>query len=643
MMEIDKRNGNVCFNDAAHCYFDADNQDNRYISVTTLIERYGQPFDKEFWSSYKALELLIPKDNWKIEKKSILNNKKIKKELLEMYNISELQFNKTKQSILDEWDKNNREACERGTKIHADIENSFYKKNKDINLQKFGIGGKFECKKDYTELDMEYGVYPEYLIYRVSDDGILRLAGQVDLIVKQGNDIYIIDHKGLPLDTPILTSSGWSTMKDLKVGDKVFDKDGNLCTVTVKSSVHHNPCYKINFDNSESIVADMDHRWLISFKLTKPTKKNPTGFKNVIMTTIELKTYLDSLEKRNSYNIPKILNAKPLNIEEKKLLIDPYVLGVWLGDGSKSCGVITQAKDSPVWFELESRGYKLGPNLNHNSDRKNVEMRTVYGLISQLKYLNLIDNKHIPEEYMLSSYNQRLDLLRGLMDTDGSFNKIRHRYIMNTSQKWQVEDLNKLLSTLGVKSTIFDVINTCEGKKFPGWNLCFTTDEFNPFLTRNQEITNIVKKDNNSFRNITSVESVETVPTQCIAVDSPSHTYLCTHSLIVTHNTNKEIKTKGAYNAATKGTVNMKYPLNNLPDVNFYHYTMQLSTYAWMLQKINPNFVIKDLILNHYDHNGNNTLYHCDYLKKEVERMLYDYKKQVMLERQRAKRRRIEY
>ena len=643
MMEIDKRNGNVCFNDAAHCYFDADNQDNRYISVTTLIERYGQPFDKEFWSSYKALELLIPKDNWKIEKKSILNNKKIKKELLEMYNISELQFNKTKQSILDEWDKNNREACERGTKIHADIENSFYKKNKDINLQKFGIGGKFECKKDYTELDMEYGVYPEYLIYRVSDDGILRLAGQVDLIVKQGNDIYIIDHKGLPLDTPILTSSGWSTMKDLKVGDKVFDKDGNLCTVTVKSSVHHNPCYKINFDNSESIVADMDHRWLISFKLAKPTKKNPTGFKNVIMTTIELKTYLDSLEKRNSYNIPKILNAKPLNIEEKKLLIDPYVLGVWLGDGSKSCGVITQAKDSPVWFELESRGYKLGPNLNHNSDRKNVEMRTVYGLISQLKYLNLIDNKHIPEEYMLSSYNQRLDLLRGLMDTDGSFNKIRHRYIMNTSQKWQVEDLNKLLSTLGVKSTIFDVINTCEGKKFPGWNLCFTTDEFNPFLTRNQEITNIVKKDNNSFRNITSVESVETVPTQCIAVDSPSHTYLCTHSLIVTHNTNKEIKTKGAYNAATKGTVNMRYPLNNLPDVNFYHYTMQLSTYAWMLQKINPNFVIKDLILNHYDHNGNNTLYHCDYLKKEVERMLYDYKKQVMLERQRAKRRRIEY
>lgn len=70
---------------------------------------------------------------------------------------------------------------------------------------------------------------------------------------------------------------------------------------------------------------------------------------------------------------------------------------------------------------------------------------------------------------------------------------------------------------------------------------------------------------------------------------------------------------------------------------------MQLSTYAWMLQKINPNFVIKDLILNHYDHAGNNTLYHCEYLKDEVERMLYFYKKELISERQKAKRKGIEY
>ncbi len=642
-MKIDKQNGNIAFNDENHKYFDVTDLSKEYISVTTLIHRYTQDFDKDFWSAYKALEKLIPADNWKIEKKSLLNTKKFNKELLNIYNISELEFNKVQQDILDEWDRKNRESCERGTKIHAELENSFYNKSKDISLQKFGIGGKFECKKDYSELDLEYGVYPEYLIYRESSDGILRIAGQVDLIVKQGNEIIICDWKGLPLDTPILTSNGWSTMSELQVGDKVFDKDGNICNITVKSAVHHNPCCKINFDNSESIVADIDHRWLVSFKLQKPTKKNPDGYEHKVMTTIELKTYLESIEKRTTNNIPRILNAKPINTNKKKLPLDPYLLGVWLGDGSKNCGIITQATNSPIWEELKSRGYTFSKNLNHNSERAGIDMRTVYGIRGILDYLGILDNKHIPEEYFLASYEQRLDLLRGLMDTDGYYHPTRHRFVMNTSQDWQVFDLRKLLGTLGIKSTIFKTTHICDGKKFDGWDLCFTTYDINPFLTRNQEIDQNYKKDKSTFRNIISIEDIETVPTQCIAVDSPSHTYLCTHSLIVTHNTNEEIKQKAGFNTQTKSTAKMKYPLNTLDDSNFWHYTLQLSTYAWMLQKINPNFIIKDLILYHFDHKGKETLYHCEYLKGEVERMLYHYKKELILEQKRSKRKRIEY
>lgn len=300
-MKIDKQNGNVAFNNDEHCYWNV-NDNKKYISVTTLIHRFTQPFDKEFWSAYKALEKLIPKESWPMEKKSLLNTKMIDKEILTLYNISENDFNKTQQDILDAWDEENRKSCERGTKIHEELENSFYKEAHDISLQKFGIGGKFECKKDYSELDLEYGIYPEYLIYRESDDGILRIAGQVDLIIKSGNEITIVDHK-----------------------------------------------------------------------------------------------------------------------------------------------------------------------------------------------------------------------------------------------------------------------------------------------------------------------------------------------------TNKKIEQKSGFNTSTRSNVKMKYPLNNLMDCNFYHYTMQLSTYAWMLQKINPNFVIKDLILNHYDHDGKNTLYHCEYLKKDVERMLYFYKKEVILENQRQNRKRIEY
>ena len=221
-MKIDKQNGNVAFENESHTYWNV--EDNKqYISVTTLIHRYTQEFDKNFWSAYKALEKLLSKESWAIEKKSLLNTKKFNKEILNIYNISELEFNKAQQGILDAWDEENRKSCERGTKIHSDIENSFYNHPKDISLQKFGLGGKFECKKDYSELDLEYGVYPEYLISVESKDKVLRLAGQIDLIIKQGNEITIVDHKGLPLDTPILTENGWSTMEQLKVGDKVFD------------------------------------------------------------------------------------------------------------------------------------------------------------------------------------------------------------------------------------------------------------------------------------------------------------------------------------------------------------------------------------------------------------------------------------
>ena len=193
--EITKRNGNICFNEDEHIYWDETCPEQKFVSVTTLIHSFTQPFDKDFWSAYKALEKLLSKEEWAIEKKSLLNAKKFDKVLLEMYNISENDFNREQQAILDAWDEENRKSCERGTKIHADLENSFYKKKKDIDISKFQIGGKFVCEKDRTELDLENAVYPEYLISRVSEDGKLRIAGQIDLLVKKGNKIIIGDWK----------------------------------------------------------------------------------------------------------------------------------------------------------------------------------------------------------------------------------------------------------------------------------------------------------------------------------------------------------------------------------------------------------------------------------------------------------------
>lgn len=192
---VTKQNGNICFIEDTHKYFDITAPEKSFISVTTLIHRYAQPFDKEFWSAYKALEKLLSKDAWTIEKKSLLNTKKFDKEILASYNISENDFNAVQQGILDAWAEKNRASCERGTQIHLMMENSVYGSDRNKTLKKFGVGGKFECKKDYTELDLERGVYPEYLISRVSKDGVLRLAGQIDLLIKNGNEIIIGDYK----------------------------------------------------------------------------------------------------------------------------------------------------------------------------------------------------------------------------------------------------------------------------------------------------------------------------------------------------------------------------------------------------------------------------------------------------------------
>lgn len=194
-MEITKVNGKVAFNEEQHKYFDIDNEEKTYISVTTLIDKFVQPFDREFWSKFKALEKLLTKEQWAIEKKSLLSSKIFDKSILELYDISEDDFNREQQAILDAWQEENRKSCELGTRVHAELENAMYKAKKNIDLSKYQIGGKFECDKGRTALDLENGVYPEYLIYRVSEDGQLRIAGQIDLLIKRGNNIIIGDYK----------------------------------------------------------------------------------------------------------------------------------------------------------------------------------------------------------------------------------------------------------------------------------------------------------------------------------------------------------------------------------------------------------------------------------------------------------------
>ena len=258
---ITKQNGNIAFIEETHKYFDVTNPDAKFTSVTTMIHEYTQPFDKEFWSAYKALEKLLPKDVWNVEKKSLLNSKKFDKVLLDLHSISENDFNREQQGILDEWDNENRKSCERGTKIHADLENSFYQKKKDIDISKFEIGGKFECRKDYSDLDIENGVYPEYLISRVSEDGKLRIAGQIDLLVKKGNKIIIADWKtNKKIETKSFFNSKTKTSVKMKFPLNNLD-DVNYWHYTLQLSTYAWMIQKLNpeFEIEDLVLVHFDH------------------------------------------------------------------------------------------------------------------------------------------------------------------------------------------------------------------------------------------------------------------------------------------------------------------------------------------------------------------------------------------------
>ena len=141
----------------------------------------------------------------------------------------------------------------------------------------------------------------------------------------------------------------------------------------------------------------------------------------------------DHSTKRTTETIFKIYNPKPIVVKKNNLPLDPYILGAWLGDGAAACGSLTQSSDSKIWEEISRRGYTFGKNHVHYPKRVGTDSRTIFNIRGILNKLNLLNNKHIPQEYLFASYEDRLDLLRGLMDTDGSYNKLRKRYVMGTS------------------------------------------------------------------------------------------------------------------------------------------------------------------------------------------------------------------
>lgn len=551
VQELYKQFGHILYFDEPHVYIDT-NTGEQLTSVTTLIKKYRQPFKRDYWI------------NWCIN-----NPKKTE------------YFGRTYEDVKEEWRIKSILGTTSGNILHEYLEDIWNNKIFPINYNRNETitslsEEDYEAFKNKCDILISYAdkfkedhshiipIKPELIV------GNDTYAGQIDFLGYDTiqEEYIIFDYKGLSLDTPIPTEKGYTLIKNIQVGDKIFDGNGDLTRVTHISDIHYNPCYKITFNTNESIVCDHEHKWEVfgKFKSDRYIQKT--------LTTDQMFKYFNV---NGSKKRLKIENCKELNLPEVNLPIDPYVLGLWLGDGSRHNGTVV-CNNNLIWKEIENRGFKTSKNLEKDPTR--IEYRTIYKLRTKLRKNNLLKNKHIPNIYLRASHQQRLDLLRGFMDADGYYNKTRDRYVMITTKKWQAKDLAKLVETFGSSATIIKAKTSGFGKEnIPCYHVTFSLQK-NPFLCRNQNCSNIHKyKTRSNYKYIKNIERVDTVATKCLTVESALHTYLAGHGLIKTHNTDKKIDYKNQYQ-------NFKKPLTHIEDCEFNKYSLQVNLYRKLLEPV---------------------------------------------------------
>ena len=346
----------------------------------------------------------------------------------------------------------------------------------------------------------------------------------VNLIGATADDArdIMIEGEAVALDTPIPTPNGWTTMGELTVGQTVFAGDGQPTKVEWVSEVASDrPCYRVTFRNGESVVADARHQWLVH------DCRNYGGSK--ILTTEQMLGRLRHAPKQYRFTVQM---HDGLNLPHRELLIDPYTLGVWLGDGHSHHAAFTTMDEEVLEGVVgETRAWS-----QKSSKATTYGIRG--GLYRQLSELDLLANKHIPRQYFRASKEQRLLLLAGLMDTDGCCSTNGQCEFSNTN--WLlIAGVQELLSSLGI------LHSTCAGggqppgglalgsTKKPYWRVRFKTNLLVFRVTRKLERSRLKYAKRVP---IVSIEPVESVPTRCIAVDHPQHIYLFGHSMLPTHN-----------------------------------------------------------------------------------------------------------
>ena len=335
--------------------------------------------------------------------------------------------------------------------------------------------------------------------------------------------------KALSLDSELFTEYGRTTIGEVQVGDRIYGADGKLCTVTKKSEVFNKPMYRLTLKDGRSIKVSEDHINSVVVRKTRSSKLEDLDLTTKELLDVDFKYDTGTKKGQLAY----VRNCKPVEFPEEKLPVDPYTLGVILGDGRvrKDCGSVEltgHVDDFPHY--LANIPYEFG-KYQIDTRNSNVRTQSIRKVGKELYRLDLNvhgNDKFIPEQYLRGSIEQRLSLLQGLMDTDGTVSSRPNKCVTSFTS-------NSIYLIEGVQELVYSLGGFCmlgrTGEKAYRIQIHLNMPLFK--LPRKLELQTLNRSE---MVGIDSLVRIDDEPSQCIAVDNEERQFI-TEMFFRTHNT----------------------------------------------------------------------------------------------------------
>ena len=356
--------------------------------------------------------------------------------------------------------------------------------------------------------------------------------------------------KDVNVETPILTPDGWKKAKDIKVGDYLIGRDGNPTKVLNVFPQGILDKYEITFNDNTKTNCGIDHLWKVSKYIDRKNKEPK-------WQVLSLKELLnDGIVRKYGNKIKskwKIPLTNPVNFKEQKHIIDPYILGALIGDGY-ICGqevefiedinnnfiskkIKTLVSNKINFINCTSKNQ----TCNHFRFLKNTKQNIYRHEILRMGLNVKSGEKFIPKEYLFDSVNNRIKLLHGLMDTDGT-SQVGNRINFCTTSKQLANNIIELIQSLGGMAWCHAYDRRGRIRKYKSKNYITKSIDYIVTICLNNICPFSLPRKAKNWRPtkfnkyIVNVKKISPAESVCFTVDNKEGLFLL-ENYIVTHNT----------------------------------------------------------------------------------------------------------